>query len=293
MIRDLHFAGRALRLDFTGDAAAELVEFLFGQVPQKGSRQPHATLSLHSDDDDGKLRFTFPGTQNPGVRDGDNNPESGQHMAGEMRGPASKVAVRVLFEADYHLADLAADGMYLHAANLARHGQALIMPASSGSGKSTLTCWLTQHGFHYMSDEATFVPLKSQTCTGFTRPIVLKKGSLDLFPDLHNQPKLELRNADDQLYSWLIGVPALNPLDMEHTLPIKSIVFPYFQPGSDLTYEPLSAAHTAFELAKCLINARNLVQNGFPEVLRLAQTVPAWRLTYGDVEQVRGFFDQL
>ncbi|MCJ7625909.1 MAG: hypothetical protein MUO76_20645, partial [Anaerolineaceae bacterium] len=158
-------------------------------------------------------------------------------------------------------------------------------------GKSTLTCWLTQHGYHYMSDEATFVPLKSQTCTGFTRPIVLKKGSLDLFPDLQNQPKLELRNADDQLYSWLIGVSALNPLGMEHTPPIKAIVFPYFQPGSDLTYEPLSAAHTAFELAKCLINARNLTQNGFPEVLRLAQAVPAWRLTYGDVQQVHGFFD--
>ena len=73
---------------------------------------------------------------------------------------------------------------------------------------------------------------------------------------------------------------------------IKSIVFPHFQSDADLEYEQLSSARTAFELAKCLINARNLSQNGFPEIMRLAQTVPAWRLVYGDVRWAQEFFDE-
>jgi len=291
MIRELHFGGRALRLDITGDAAANLVDFLFCQVPGRGDRQPHVTLSLKGGRADDDLCFTFPGAEHPGWRDEGYIVESADHPAGEVRGPTAQIALKVLYEVDFHLANLASDGLYLHAASLARQGQALIMPASSGSGKSTLTYWLTQHGFHYMSDEATFVSLNSRMCTGFTRPAVLKLGSLDLFPNLAAQSKLELRRGNRQPYGWLIGVSALNVLGLQHTPLIKSFIFPHFQPGSGFKYEQLSAAHTAFELARCLINARNLVQNGFPEVLRLAQVVPAWRLVYGDLQQVEGFFD--
>ena len=292
MTRDLHFGGRALRLDIMGDAATDLVEFLFCQVPGRGGVQPHVTLSLNDCCADSELCFTFPGVEHPGERDEGHIVESADHPVGEVRGLAAQIALKVLYEVDFHLANLASDGLYLHAASLARHGQALIMPASSGSGKSTLTYWLTQHGFHYMSDEATFVSLDSRMCTGFTRPAVLKLGSLDLFPNLAAQSKLELRRGSGQPYGWLIGVSALNALGMQHTPLIKSFIFPHFQPGSGFKYEQLSAAHTAFELARCLINARNLVQNGFPEVLRLAQAVPAWRLVYGDLQQVEWFFDK-
>ena len=292
MIRELHFGGRALRLDITGDAATDLVEFLFCQVPGRGGVQPHVTLSLKGCCADGELCFTFPGAEHPRERDEGHIVESADHLAGEVCGLAAQIALKVLYEVDFHLANLASDGLYLHAASLARHGQALIMPASSGSGKSTLTYWLTQHGFHYMSDEATFVSLNSRMCTGFTRPAVLKLGSLDLFPNLAAQSKLELRRGSGQRYGWLIGVSALNVLGLQHTPLIKSFIFPHFQPGLDFKYEQLSAAHTAFELARCLINARNLAQNGFPEVLRLAQAVPAWRLVYGDLQQVEGFFDK-
>ncbi|MCD6577164.1 MAG: hypothetical protein J7K66_04025 [Anaerolineaceae bacterium] len=292
MIRDLYFGGRAVRLDVTGADAADLTEFLFCQVPESGSAQPDVTVSLADCGADGEIRFKFPGADHPGKNDGGSILENANHQAGEVRGSASRIASKVLYEVDFHLANLASDGLYLHAASLARQGQAIILPASSGSGKSTLTCWLTQHGFQYMSDEATFVPLDSQICMGFTRPAVLKAGSLELLPDLGKQTKLELRKVDGRVYGWLIGVSALNALGMEQTPMIKSIVFPHFQSDADLEYEQLSSARTAFELAKCLINARNLSQNGFPEIMRLAQTVPAWRLVYGDVRWAQEFFDE-
>jgi len=291
MIRDLHFGGRAVRLDVNGAAASDLTDFLFSQVPRQGSTQPHVSFSLKDSSMNGEILFTFPGAEHPGVSDEGHIVDNADHHTSEAHGSAAQIALKVLYEVDFHLANLASDGLYLHAASLARQGQALIMPASSGSGKSTLTYWLTQHGFHYMSDEATFVPENSQKCIGFTRPPVLKTGSLDLFPNLKELPKLELRRVGGQVYGWLIDVSALNALGMEHTPLIKSIVFPHFQPGADLKYEQLSAAHTAFELARCLINARNLVQNGFPEVLRVARAVPAWQLIYGDHQQVQEFFD--
>ena len=291
MIRNLHFGGRAVRFDVNGAAASDLTDFLFSQVPRQGSTQPHVSLSLKDSSINGEILFTFPGAEHPGVSNEGHIVDNADHHTSEVRGSAAQIALKVLYEVDFHMANLASDGLYLHAASLARQGQALIMPASSGSGKSILTYWLTQRGFHYMSDEATFVLLNSRICTGFTRPAVLKSGSLDLFPYLAAQSKLELRRGGGQPYGWLIGVSALNTLGMDHTSLIKSFIFPHFQPGSGFKYEQLSAAHTAFELARCLINARNLVQNGFPEVLRLAQAVPAWRLVYGDLQQVEGFFD--
>jgi hypothetical protein len=34
------------------------------------------------------------------------------------------------------------------------------------------------------------------------------------------------------------------------------------------------------------VNAHNLPDNGFPELLRLARALPAWELSYPDFEQV-------
>jgi hypothetical protein len=59
-----------------------------------------------------------------------------------------------------------------------------------------------------------------------------------------------------------------------------------------LKCEKLSPARSAFELAGCLTNARNLEQHGFPEILRLARALPAWRVTYGSIVDLQEFFDQ-
>jgi len=57
-----------------------------------------------------------------------------------------------------------------------------------------------------------------------------------------------------------------------------------------LQYERLSPARAAYELAGCLTNARILPEHCFPEILRLARSLPAWRLDYSDVSQVGEFF---
>ena len=273
MKRSLHFGGRAVNLHVRGVVSRELVDFLFACVPAHGTARGHITFSLEDCSNAGDLCFSIPGTQSP-----------------VARGTASQVVPRLLYEVDYHLADRCRAGLYLHAASLAREGQALLLPASSGSGKSTLTYWLTRHGFHYLSDESTFIPLNSLECSGFSRPAHLKKGSLGLFPNLEFEPRLEVKEADESLIGWLIGTAALNVLPAVGVLPLKQIVFPRYRAGSALLYERLSPARAAFELAGCLTNARNLPEHGFSEILRLARSLPAWRLDYSDVSQVGEFF---
>jgi len=47
-------------------------------------------------------------------------------------------------------------------------------------------------------------------------------------------------------------------------------------------------------LAGLLVNARNLPENGFPAVLRLARTVPAWKIVYSKLdENVKYFMESL
>ncbi len=275
MKRNLHFAGRAVGLRVTGPASCALVDFMFGHMPAQGRARPHVFLTLKDAPDEGsaetEICLTLPGDSQV------------------LRGPASQVVLRLLTEVDYHLADRCRAGLYLHAASLVRDGQVLLMPASSGSGKSTLTYWLTRHGFHYLSDESSFIPLGSQACSGFTRPSHLKKGSLALFPNLEDQPRQEVRWVDNSLFGWLIGTAALNPLPVSEALPIRQIVFPHYQAGGQLETERLSPARAAFELASFLTNARNLPEHGFPEILRLARSLPAWRLGYGDFAQLEEF----
>jgi hypothetical protein len=209
-----------------------------------------------------------------------------------VRGTASQIVTRLLYEVDYHLANLCSDGLYLHAASLAREGQGLLMPATSGSGKSTLTYWLTRHGFNYLSDESSFIALNTINCSGFTRPAHLKKGSMDLFPNLETAPKLEVRQTNNRLSGWLISTSMLNPLPISPSVPVNLIIIPKYKSGTEFKSEHLSPARSAFELAGCLTNARNLEQHGFPEILRLARALPAWRITYGSLVQLEEFFDQ-
>lgn len=272
MKRSLHFAGRAVSVYTKGPASRALVDFMFARVPADGKARAH--IALHLDDcADGGLSFSIPGSDSSATR-----------------GPAEQVVSRLLYEVDYHLADRCRAGVYLHAASLARAGQALLLPASSGSGKSTLTYWLTQNGFHYLSDESSFIPLHSLDCNGFTRPAHLKKGSLALFPQLESQPRQEVHWSDGSLIGWLLATSALNPLPIGQSAHLNQIIFPRYQAGSALSVERLSPARAAFELAGCLTNARNLPEHGFPEILRLARSLPAWRLTYGDVSQTVEFF---
>ena len=66
-------------------------------------------------------------------------------------------------------------------------------------------------------------------------------------------------------------------------LPLSLIIFPTYQTDIELKLWPLSNALAAFELMKCLANARNLSDHGLSGAVRLASLVRAFNLRYSEM----------
>lgn len=289
----VHFAKQAIRITATGTPARDMVHFMFGLMPHYGADAPHAELSLASLPDSENLRLIYPQIDHSVTVHLHNDAHFSNQPKGAIQGSPSEVAPHLMYAVDFHLANLCQEGLYLHAASLEKNGKAIIMPATSGSGKSTLTCWMAVRGFRYLSDEATFIENDSTTCTGFTRPAVLKKGSEHILPDLVADSQLRLVTLHGKEYGWMISPERLNPIQKGAHLPIGCFIFSRYKPQGHLTCEHLSPATTAFELAKCLINARNLLNHGFPQMLRLAHILPGWKLSYSDLKDAQKCIEEI
>jgi hypothetical protein len=74
---------------------------------------------------------------------------------------------------------------------------------------------------------------------------------------------------------------------------VSTIIFPCYQAGSDFVWQPLSKAQAGLALMKCLVNARNLPEHGFPHISRLVKMIPAYHMTYANFDQVEAQLEDL
>ncbi len=172
-------------------------------------------------------------------------------------------------------------GPLFHAASIADNEGGILLCGKSGSGKSTLAAFLLQNGYAYLSDEVTqYLPLSHQI-SGFRRSLVLKPGSSFLLAK--HAPAGILRFSEGG--AW-VNARILTPAGLrEHAIP-RLVLFPRYCPDSSLVITPLSPPKALFHLLQTLVNARNLPQAGLPAVKQLAQQVPAFALTYSNLNEV-------
>ncbi len=261
--RILGFANHAVAIEWEEALSEELVRFLFAAVPEGSPEQ--AVVTLHLDGTgSGKIAVRFNGAP-----------------LGDQAGKPGEVAVFLMERACYFLADGSRGGALFHAACLSREGGALLLPGGSGSGKTTMAAWLALNGWQYRTDELTFIPAGSLICQALTRPLHLKRQVEQLFPGLPENGALSVGSG------WLVPPQALGEVQAGEPTALKQIVFPQYQAGAAGELQPLSRASTATLLTGLLINARNLPDHGFPEVLRLARQIPAFSLAYSDFEQLK------
>src|SRR5262249_29391435 len=127
----------------------------------------------------------------------------------------------------------------LHAAVLAREGQAILFPAGSGSGKSTLAAGLAAAGFQLGSDEVAVIDPLSLEVLPFVRGICVKEGSraplASAYPSILTDAP-HYRSGGEEVCSLCppqeIWLPAPTP--------IRSIVVPRYADGAETRLEPLS-----------------------------------------------------
>lgn len=264
--RLLSFGQSTVGLEYGEGRPARIVNFLFKNIPCSINEEPWTILRL---EDHG---------QNHGIWLWQDETllfkeESIESMAGSL-----------MSQVCFTLAYKSKGGLLLHAAAVGTGESGMIIPGKSGAGKSTLTAWLIRHGAEYSSDEMVFVPSGSNLFSGFSRPLTIKSPARHLLPDLLKmqtttngmlQSELQDMIAPEQFGGQVANKP--KSLDL--------LLFPHFESEQNIQLAALSRAQTAYELMRCLANARNLEDHGFTEAVRLAKSAPAYSLRFGDTEQ--------
>ncbi|NMG53051.1 HprK-related kinase A [Aromatoleum aromaticum] len=173
--------------------------------------------------------------------------------------------------------------LLLHAGVLARGEHALILPAAPGSGKSTLTCALHLAGWRFLSDEFGVVDPESGHVRPLLKPAALKNRSIDVIGGL---PGAVLGPVFPKTRKGDVAHFVPNPAsiaDRHRTATPRLVIFPRYRDGAPLRSNTLSTAEAAMRLGLNSFNYRSLGPIGFHAVTRLARSVKACELEYGDL----------
>lgn len=260
---ELDFAGAKVRLEADDPACVRLLEFVCGHLPVASTAIPAATFRLGPAMSTGTIAA---------YRD-----DILQFQAHSETLVATILLERVLD----HLIESCSSGMLLHAAAVARDGRALVLAGGSGSGKTTLTTWLLQQGFDYLTEELVWIDPDTLSLHGFARPLHVKESGREVLAarvDIDGEATMKASSG------FLVSPRRLGARAVSEAR-LAGLIFPTYQAGGRFDFCPLTKAQAASRLMNCLLNARQHLSHGFDDVARLVRDVPAFSMTYANVEQ--------
>ncbi|MBF0621255.1 MAG: HprK-related kinase A [Magnetococcales bacterium] len=175
----------------------------------------------------------------------------------------------------------------LHAAVVARDGQAVILPGTPGSGKSTLAAALSLRGWRILSDEFALISPDSMTITGLARPVALKNSSIEAIRTF--EPSATLGPLFPKTRKGTVShlkPPADSVAQMDLPVPPVLVVFPNYREdaeGAVLTEFPQDES-VFVRLAGNAFNYELQGKQGFQTISKLFRSCPAFRLSYRDLD---------
>lgn len=178
-------------------------------------------------------------------------------------------------------------GVAIHAGAVGWRKKAVLVVGPSRVGKTSLVAWLASNGFDYLSDELVMLA-EDGKAKPFARPLIVKSGSREAIAPLSLVKTANIVEIGEDL--------VIAPGQSRTSSPARDVgllIFVRFQEGADLEIEPLSPARCISHMMGCNLNARNIEDDGFALVSRLATTAPAIALGYGAFEQLDGVVDRL
>lgn len=260
--RLVSFGGSAVAVEYDHPRIAQVVEFLFGGVPASSDVPPHATFVL-TGEPPGTVAIHHDGAL---AHASDSEADWAEWLLGNVC---------------HHLARQIRGGLLFHAAALAWQGRGLLLPGEMGAGKTTLAAWLMAQGLDYLTDELVWIPHQSNALQAFGRPLSIKSGAIPVLQDY-----FELEPSARVLRGPAACLMLPPPAPGKREAKLSLMIFARYQPGGAFALQPLSKAQAGLALMQSLINARHLPEHGFAEVTRLAKTVPAYRLSYAQFDQI-------
>lgn len=172
----------------------------------------------------------------------------------------------------------------LHASAVGVRGRCVVFAGAKGSGKSTLAAALVASGADFVTDD--YAPVELGTWQVWPVPYApgIKRGSWRTlqryYPDIYARHVHRLGGM--QIRYLELDAARMAPL--ERGLPVAALVFPRYQAGASLEQGQLTTAQAFAELC----HARSMLDREpevLAETLRWVESVPAFRLTYGDLDR--------
>ncbi len=270
-VYSVDFAGLSVPIGCDDRKALAFLDFLFGDL-----HDPIAGTSLHAVETAATLTISLTeGGEEYTLAD-----SSGTLFAGSL----NVQCAAVLFDqVIFHLLNHLKDGVALHSGAVVYQGKTILLPGQSGSGKSTVSAWLTsEHSTcrcSYLTDELIVLPENdSGPVVPFPRPLCIKAGASAAIRAIIPENGEEHILADKQ--GALVPHRLLNPDFPFLVPPVSLLLFPTYQAGSPLQIEKISPARTSALLMTCDVNARNLADHGFRQLVELARSIPAYGIVY-------------
>jgi hypothetical protein len=174
----------------------------------------------------------------------------------------------------------------LHASAVGVGGICLAFVGARGAGKSTLTAALVAAGADFVTDD--YAPLEQGTWHVWPVPYApgIKRGSWRslrrYYPDIYERPVHRLAGMQIRY----LELDAANMAPLDRGSPVTALVFPRYQAGAAFEQCRITAAEALAELC----HARSILDrqpNVLAETLRWVDSVPAYRLTYGNLDRAR------
>lgn len=145
--------------------------------------------------------------------------------------------------------------LHIHAGVVSDGESLILLPAPSGRGKSTLTAGLVHAGFQYFSDEVALIEEDGFRSIPVPMSFCVKSAAWDLlaplYPELLNLAAHQ--RPDRKVVRYMPPPPRSLPTDLGRSLPVRRIIFPWYQPGSTTALRSLSQGEALSRLlSQCL-----------------------------------------
>ena len=179
--------------------------------------------------------------------------------------------------------------LVVHGAGLVQpDGRGLLLVAPGGSGKSTLAAALDAAGYGVLSDDVVPVTLAGDLL-GLGLPLCLKAGSWPVLaqrrPELAQAPTVQ-RCGQSVRY-----LPPRTPGPAHPVTPAR-LVLSHWRPDAPLQAAPLTPDEALQGLITAAAVLRDLTQTKLKSLARWIERLPAWRLTYPDLDQAHAWLDR-
>ncbi|MFO6424948.1 HprK-related kinase A [Motilimonas sp. KMU-193] len=204
--------------------------------------------------------------------------------------PTSHLPILWEWGLNYCIASKYHSCLTLHAAVVAKAGQAMVIPAPPGSGKSTFCALLCLHGWQLLSDEFAIIDLASGEVRPLPRPISLKNESIEVIKAALQQGGEGILSAEfcgtSKGRVALYSPPVSCHAPQDRTYPIKHVIFPKFNPQQRCQLEVMSPAQCLMLLADNSFNFAILGQQAFSCLADIVANSRAYQLDYSDFSRV-------